>query len=52
MNNFKYKKVLITGATGILGSWMTKSLLENNISIQGIAIDKSKNDLLDSMVCR
>jgi len=49
MNNFRYKKVLITGATGILGSWMTKSLLENNISIQGIAIDKSKNDLLDSM---
>lgn len=49
MNNYKYKKVLVTGATGILGSWMVNSLRENNIEMLGIALDKSKNDLLDTM---
>ena len=42
MNNYKYKKVLVTGATGILGSWMVNSLRENNIETLGIALDKSK----------
>lgn len=46
---YSYKKVLITGVSGLLGSWMAKSLIENNILIQGIAIDKSKNALLSSM---
>jgi CDP-glucose 4,6-dehydratase len=46
MNNKKIDKVLITGVTGLLGSWMAEKMLNENIQISGIAIDKSKDDLL------
>tara|TARA_Y100001958_G_C21219109_1_gene544474 strand:- start:439 stop:1407 length:969 start_codon:yes stop_codon:yes gene_type:complete len=46
MSNKKIDKVLITGVTGLLGSWMAEKLLNENIQIMGIAIDKTKDNLL------
>jgi len=46
MNNKKIDKVLITGVTGLLGSWMAEKMLNENIQISGIAIDKTKDNLL------
>ena len=46
MNKKKINKVLITGVTGLLGSWMAEKLHNENIQISGIAIDKTKDDLL------
>lgn len=45
MNN-NFNSVLITGATGLLGSWMSEKMLNSNIQVNGIAIDKTKDDLL------
>ena len=45
MNN-NFRSVLITGVTGFLGSWMSEKMLNNNIEICGIAIDKTKDELL------
>tara|TARA_B100000886_G_scaffold335647_1_gene293052 strand:- start:1374 stop:2342 length:969 start_codon:yes stop_codon:yes gene_type:complete len=46
MSNKKIDKVLITGVTGLLGSWMAEKMLNENIQIRGIAIDKTKDNLL------
>jgi CDP-glucose 4,6-dehydratase len=46
MNSKTIDKVLITGVTGLLGSWMAEKLLNENIQVSGIAIDKTKDNLL------
>ena len=43
----KNKNILITGCTGLVGSWLAESLLKEN-SVFGIAIDDSLNFLLES----
>ena len=47
MNKLKNKKILITGITGLIGSWLAEELLSDN-QIYGIALDESKDDLLKS----
>ena len=44
-----FNKVLITGVTGLLGSWLAKDLLNKNIEVIGIALYTEKNFLIDSM---
>jgi len=49
MNNstfFKNKKVIVTGSSGLLGSWLVEDLISNNAEVTGICIDDSKDDLL------
>ena len=46
MNKLNYNKVLLTGATGLLGSWVADKLLHNNVNLTGVAIDNSKDNLL------
>lgn len=51
MNNstfFKDKKVIVTGSSGLLGSWLVEDLLYNNAEVTGICIDDSKDGLLKS----
>ena len=43
----KNRNILITGCTGLVGSWLAESLLKEN-SVFGIAIDDSLNFLLES----
>lgn len=39
-NNFwKDRNVFVTGCTGLLGSWLTKSLVENNANLVGLIRD-------------
>lgn len=47
MNN-NYKSVLITGVTGLLGSWMAEKMYDENLQVSGIAIDETKDNLLKS----
>ena len=47
MNN-NYKSVLITGVTGLLGSWMAEKMYGENLQVSGIAIDETKDNLLKS----
>ena len=42
----KNKKILITGATGLLGSWLTEKLLILGNEITGLAL----NDELDFLL--
>ena len=42
------KNILLTGATGLLGSWLTEKLLEKNCSIKGVALNEDLNFLLKS----
>ena len=46
--NYSFKNILITGCTGLLGSWMVESLLKSNITIKGIALNQDLNFLLKS----
>lgn len=48
MKNLNFKSALVTGITGLLGSWLAEELYQSGIEISGIALDKSKNELLDS----
>ena len=45
MNN---KKILITGVTGLLGSWLAEKLLEKNCSITGLALNSELDFLINS----
>ena len=42
------KNILITGCTGLLGSWMAESLLKSDITIKGVALNQDLNFLLKS----
>ena len=46
--NYSFKNVLVTGSTGLLGSWLSEKLINENIEIKGIALDTSLNFLLES----
>ncbi len=46
--SLNYEKVLITGITGLLGSWLAEKLLNDGIDVTGIAIDHEKDFLLKS----
>ena len=46
-NFFKNKKILITGNTGFLGSWLTLALLEKQAKIYGISNSFHKNSLFN-----
>lgn len=46
--NYAFKNVLVTGSTGLLGSWLSEKLINENIEIKGIALDTSLNFLLES----
>jgi len=47
MKKLKNKKILITGITGLIGSWLAEELLNDN-EVYGISLDKTKNELLQS----
>ena len=46
--NYSFKNILITGCTGLLGSWMAESLLKSDIRIKGVALNQDLNFLLKS----
>ena len=46
--NYSFKNILITGCTGLLGSWMAESLLKSEITIKGVALNQDLNFLLKS----
>ena len=48
LNNIKFKRVLITGITGLLGSWLAEELMKKNVEVLGISLDNEKDDLLIS----
>jgi len=50
MNTSKeFKKVLVTGSSGLLGSWFIKRLLDESIEVKGVCLDESRNYLLESL---
>ena len=50
MNTSKeFKKVLVTGSNGLLGSWFIKRLIDESIEVKGICLDESRNYLLESL---
>ena len=42
---YKFNNVLLTGASGLLGSWVVEELIKNK-EVIGIALDDTKDDLL------
>ena len=42
------KKILLTGVTGLLGSWLAEKLLNNNCEIKGVALNGELDFLLKS----
>ena len=51
-NFFKNKKVLITGNTGFLGSWLTLALLEKKSKVYGISNNIHKDSLFSLLKLR
>ena len=43
---FENKNILVTGSSGLLGSWLVEDLLSMGCNVTGIAIDETKDDLL------
>ena len=44
----KNKKILLTGVTGLLGSWLAEELLNNNCDLTGLALNQDLNFLINS----
>jgi CDP-glucose 4,6-dehydratase len=44
----KNKKILVTGATGLLGSWLSESLVQNNCTVTGLALNTELDFLINS----
>ena len=44
----KNKKILLTGVTGLLGSWLAEYLLTNNSSVTGLALNHELDFLINS----
>ena len=40
--------ILLTGPTGLLGSWLTEELLEKNCKVTGVALNNELDFLLQS----
>lgn len=50
MNTSKeFKKVLVTGSSGLLGSWFINRLLDESIEVKGVCLDESRNYLIESL---
>tara|TARA_B100001250_G_scaffold343148_1_gene311688 strand:- start:2922 stop:3896 length:975 start_codon:yes stop_codon:yes gene_type:complete len=45
---FKNKNILVTGSSGLLGSWLVEDLLNEKANVTGVSIDDSKDQLLIS----
>tara|TARA_Y100000992_G_C21260179_1_gene490837 strand:+ start:153 stop:1112 length:960 start_codon:yes stop_codon:yes gene_type:complete len=45
MNN---KKILVTGVSGLLGSWLSEYLLQNDCNVTGLALDRELDFLIKS----
>jgi CDP-glucose 4,6-dehydratase len=45
---FANKYILVTGASGLLGSWLIEELLNQNAEVTGISLDSSKDALMKS----
>ena len=41
------KNILVTGSTGLIGSWLVEKLI-NNSNVSGIALDNKMDFLLES----
>src|SRR3989344_4507967 len=46
MNFWKDKKVLVTGANGFIGSWVTEALVKNKANVTALIRDKIPNSYL------
>ena len=46
----KSKPVLVTGANGYIGSWITKELLENNYTVHATVRDISNKDKINHLL--
>jgi CDP-glucose 4,6-dehydratase len=44
----KNKKILLTGVTGLLGSWLAEELLDNDCELTGLALNQDLNFLINS----
>ena len=44
----KNKKILLTGVTGLLGSWLAEELLDNDCELTGLALNQDLNFLITS----
>ena len=45
---FENKNILVTGSSGLLGSWLVEDLLNQKANVTGISLDDSKDHLLES----
>lgn len=45
---YQNKKILVTGSSGLLGSWLVEKLIAKEAILTGISIDNSKDELLIS----
>ncbi len=45
---FENKNILVTGSSGLLGSWLVEELLNIGCNVTGISLDETKDDLLRS----
>ena len=43
----KNKKILVTGATGLLGSWLSESLVQNNYIVTRLALNTELDFLIN-----
>lgn len=42
--SLKWKKILVTGCTGLIGSWLTEKLVSEGAIVYGLIYETSKND--------
>jgi len=45
---FHNRRILVTGSTGLLGSWLVEKLIFSGAIVTGISLDHSKDELLVS----
>ncbi len=45
---FENKNILVTGSSGLLGSWLVEDLLNQKASVTGVSLDNTKDQLLQS----
>jgi len=45
---FENKNILVTGSSGLLGSWLVEDLLNQKANVTGVSLDNTKDQLLQS----